>query len=63
MAAGMSAHTDEQIETAMTAALADRNLGAFVSLLHVYAVQAPTKAQTIYDAIMTGEITVKVPIR
>lgn len=59
----MSEYTDDQILAGMTAALKARDNEAVVSLLRLLALQAPAKAQQIYDAISKGTVTIEVPIR
>ncbi|WP_344754331.1 hypothetical protein [Gryllotalpicola koreensis] len=47
----MSEFTDAQVIAAIDAALRARDMPAVVSLLHVLALQAPTQAQLLADAI------------
>lgn len=55
--------TVEQIEQAISWAIRDREFDVVPSLLKLLAVRAPDHAQVIYDAIVHGTYTVKVPIR
>lgn len=58
----MARYTDEQVLTAISAALQARDMPAVVDLLRVLAVQAPDKAQVIYDAIVHRTLTVTLPL-
>lgn len=59
----MSGYTDDQILEAISAALAAHDMPAAAGLIRLLAIQAPDKAQAIYDAVVKGEVTIKVPIR
>jgi hypothetical protein len=52
----MTEFTHEQIEAGMSKALAEGNMEAVVGMLHVLAVQAPERAQTILDWIEIGKL-------
>jgi hypothetical protein len=58
----MTAFTDDEILTGMSKAIEAHDMPAVVSLLRVLAVQAPDKAQQIYDAVVNGKITIEIPI-
>lgn len=59
----MSEFTDDQILDAIAAAVGAQDMPAAAGLIRMLAVQAPDKAQQIYDAVVHGTVTVTVPIR
>jgi hypothetical protein len=58
----MSEYSDDQILTAISNAIAAHDMPAVASLIQVLAVQAPDKAQQIYDAVVHRKITIEVPV-
>jgi hypothetical protein len=55
--------TPAQIEHGIAHAIRDREFEVVPALLKLLAVQAPDRAQVIYDAIVHGRYTITIPIR
>lgn len=58
----MSAFTDDELLTGISKAIAAHDWPAVVSMLHLLAVQAPDKAQAIYDAVVHRKVTIEIPL-
>lgn len=58
----MSEFTDEQILGAISRAIEAHDMPAVAALLRVLAVQAPDKAQQIYDVVVNRKLTIEVPL-
>jgi hypothetical protein len=56
------AFTDDELLDGISRAIAARDFPSVVPLLRMLALQAPGKAQQIYDAVVNRKITIEVPL-
>lgn len=54
--------TDDQILEAVSRAIKAHDMPAVASLIRALALQAPDKAQAIYDAVVHRKVTIEVPL-
>lgn len=58
----MTAFTDEQILEGISRAITAGDMPAVANLTCMLAVQAPDKAQAIYDAVVHRKVTITLPL-